>query len=120
MKIKNYKVLLTALLLLAGSAVLFAADAAPAAAPAAAAVTPAAAPAAAAIAPVSKVNTGDTAWGAGLGGTGNVNDGSRSGLLLRRPGQEEKRAVHSYAVFCDYVPYQHPLGGARLQPVLRA
>ena len=62
MKIKNYKVLLTALLLLAGSAVLLAADAAPAAAPAAAAVAPAAAPAAAAIAPVSKVNTGDTAW----------------------------------------------------------
>ena len=50
MKIKNYKVLLTALLLLAGSAVLLAADAAPAAAPAAAAVAPAAAPAAAAIA----------------------------------------------------------------------
>jgi len=50
MKIKNYKVLLTALLLMAGSAVLFGADA------------PAAVQPAAAVAAVSKVNGGDTAW----------------------------------------------------------
>ncbi len=52
MKIKNYKVLLTALLLMAGGAVLFGADA----------QTPVAAPAAATVAAVSKVNGGDTAW----------------------------------------------------------